>query len=566
MAPAPPPADNVPVPVQAAQAHVDHTVQEARRLLTPTQLQLYTQARAQGHPHQDALSLARPQSDATSVSVAQDDQSALISALSSGEPLGLVANPAPSVSIAAAPSSVSPAHGSQASTAAAASTAPSAPGGSVPAAATKASFLPLSDSVLGAATRKVSKATTAVSSARIRPVTEKRARDDAADDVETPVRPTTRIRTAGDCPGSETPSTDPVTDAFLRSFEGLSPSKQQRFVQAILGSARSAPLLASAASTTHLTAAVSTALETDDSARDLVAAPGSSVASHPVPATATPSTVSDPQSGSVEPVRITSAAETISGIGQPVPAQCATAHLRAATTSPASTTPAADHFGFPSDDSLDLQHGFTGATAVHTTAPVHPISATHTATSDAIAAHLAPVAAVSHGATGPVLPVPSPAVTRELSAAVTGPIAPASLTLSHQAHDPSLLLGYDPQGTVGTVVQLPCQLTLNKVGNSSYVDLWSFTPEGMAAGFTKVPMLSGTGRHLLDQLGTELELPKGISDELLPFESYFRASQKHVEVIKYVARQQVDPVKRTILTNEAAVWEQAYRRIMDRPA
>ncbi|KAE8181627.1 hypothetical protein CF336_g8852, partial [Tilletia laevis] len=27
----------------------------------------------------------------------------------------------------------------------------------------------------------------------------------------------------------------------------------------------------------------------------------------------------------------------------------------------------------------------------------------------------------------------------------------------------------------------------------------------------------------------------------------------------------VDPVKRTILTNEAAVWEQAYRRIMDRP-
>ncbi|KAE8190558.1 hypothetical protein CF336_g5255, partial [Tilletia laevis] len=560
MTPAPPPADNVPVPVQAAQAHVYHTVQEARRLLTPTQLQLYTQARAQGHPHQDALSLARPQSDATSVSVAQDDQSALISALSSGEPLGLVGNPAPSVSLTAAPSSVSPAHGSQASTAAAASTAPSAPGGSVPAAATKASFLPLSDS----ATRKVSKATTAVASARTRPVTEKRARDDAADDVETPVRPTTRIRTAGDCPGSETPSTDPVTDAFVRSFEGLSPSKQQRFVQAILGSARSAPLLASAASTTHLTAAVSTALETDDSARDLVAAPGSSVALHPVPATANPSTVSDLQSGSVDPVRTASAAETSSGIGQPVPAQCATAHLRAAPTPSVSTTPAADPFGFPSDDSLDLEHGFTGATAVHTTAPVHPILATHTATSDAIAAHLAPVAAVTHGATGPVLSVPSPAVARELSAAATGSTAPASLPLSHQAHDPSLLLGYDPQGTVGTVVQLPCQLTLNKVGNSSYVDLWSFTPEGMAAGFTKVPMLSGTGRHLLDQLGTELELPKGISDELLPFESYFRASQKHVEVIKYVARQQVDPVKRTILTNEAAVWEQAYRRIMDR--
>ncbi|CAD6935778.1 unnamed protein product [Tilletia controversa] len=449
MAPAPPPTDNVPVPVQTAQAHVDHTVQEARRLLTPTQLQLYTQARAQGHPHQDALSLARPQSDATSVSVAQDDQSALISALSSGEPLGLVANPAPSVSLAAAPSSVSPAHGSQASTTAAASTAPSAPGCSVPAAATKA-------------TKKVSKATTAVASARTRPVTEKRARDDAADDVETPVRPTTRIRTAGDCPGSETPSTDPVTDAFVRSFEGLSPSKQQRFVQAILGSARSAPLLASAASTTHLTAAVSTALETDDSARDLVAAPGSSVALHPVPATANPSTVSDFQSGSVEPVQTASAAETISGIGQPVPAQCATAHLRAAPTPLVSTTSAADPFGFPSDDSLDLEHGFTGATAVHTTAPVHPIPATHTATSDVIAAHLAPVAAVTHGATGPVLSVPSPAVARELSAAATGSTAPASLPLSHQAHDPSLLLGYDPQGTVGTVVQLPCQLTLNK--------------------------------------------------------------------------------------------------------
>ncbi|CAD6951659.1 unnamed protein product [Tilletia caries] len=505
MAPAPPPTDNVPVPVQTAQAHVDHTVQEARRLLTPTQLQLYTQARAQGHPHQDALSLARPQSDATSVSVSQDDQSALISALSSGEPLGLVANPAPSVSLAAAPSSVSPAHGSQASTTAAASTAPSAPGCSVPAAATKASFslfLFRFWALCHPATKKVSKATTAVASARTRPVTEKRARDDAADDVETPVRPTTRIRTAGDCPGSETPSIDPVTDAFVRSFEGLSPSKQQRFVQAILGSARSAPLLASAASTTHLTAAVSTALETDDSARNLVAAPGSSVASHPVPATANPSTVSDFQSGS-----------------------CATAHLRAAPTPLVSTTSAADPFGFPSDDLLDLEHGFAGATAVHTTAPVHPIPATHTATSDVIAAHLAPVAAVTHGATGPVLSVPSPAVARELSAAATGSTAPASLLLSHQAHDPSLLLGYDPQGTVGTVVQLPCQLTLNKVGNSSYVDLWSFTPEGMAAGFTKVPMLSGTGRHLLDQLGTELELPKGISDEPLPLESYFRASQ-----------------------------------------
>ncbi|KAE8179468.1 hypothetical protein CF336_g9629, partial [Tilletia laevis] len=44
--------------------------------------------------------------------------------------------------------------------------------------------------------------------------------------------------------------------------------------------------------------------------------------------------------------------------------------------------------------------------------------------------------------------------------------------LSTAGYDPILLLGYNPHGTVGEVVQLPCQTTLNKVAGSHYLELW----------------------------------------------------------------------------------------------
>ncbi|KAE8269259.1 hypothetical protein A4X09_0g3087 [Tilletia walkeri] len=145
------------------------------------------------------------------------------------------------------------------------------------------------------------------------------------------------------------------------------------------------------------------------------------------------------------------------------------------------------------------------------------------------------------------------------------PHQPVGTDPSHPELDPHLLLGYDPLGTVGEMVQLPCQTTLHKVCSSQYVELWHFTAEGMAAGFRKGANISDAGKRLMDQLGTELELPKAvIPDECMPFQAYFHASRKHVDTIRHVARQQIDPTKRTLLMNEAAIWTQAYENITSR--
>ncbi|KAE8217468.1 hypothetical protein CF319_g8450 [Tilletia indica] len=145
------------------------------------------------------------------------------------------------------------------------------------------------------------------------------------------------------------------------------------------------------------------------------------------------------------------------------------------------------------------------------------------------------------------------------------PHQPVGADPSHSELDPHLLLGYDPLGTVGEMVQLPCQTTLHKVCSSQYVELWHFTAEGMAAGFRKGANISDAGKRLMDQLGTELELPKAvIPDECMPFQAYFHASRKHVDTIRHVARQQIDPTKRTLLMNEAAIWTQAYENITSR--
>ncbi|KAK0519698.1 hypothetical protein OC835_007443 [Tilletia horrida] len=138
------------------------------------------------------------------------------------------------------------------------------------------------------------------------------------------------------------------------------------------------------------------------------------------------------------------------------------------------------------------------------------------------------------------------------------------LSRSMSAQDPHLLLGYNPEGKVSSdMVQLPCQATVNKVANSMFIELYHFTPAGIAAGYQKNPM-SETGKRLGDLLGAEIQLPAvKILDEHMSFDQAYRATKNHVATIRHAARQQIDPTKKMILSNEAEVWKKAYEDIME---
>ncbi|CAD6933676.1 unnamed protein product, partial [Tilletia laevis] len=156
-------------------------------------------------------------------------------------------------------------------------------------------------------------------------------------------------------------------------------------------------------------------------------------------------------------------------------------------------------------------------------------------------------------------------MTRTCSRLPSMSVLPSVAHPTQSDHDPRLLLGYDPDGTVGDIIQLPCQTTLSKVAASQYVELWHFTAEGIAVGFRKGTNFTDGARRFMDQLGTELELPKAaIPDQRMSFEMYFHAARKHLETIRHVAMQQIDPVKRTILNNEAAIWAKAYSGLSSR--
>ncbi|CAD6975183.1 unnamed protein product, partial [Tilletia controversa] len=591
-----------PGSVLATQASIDSNVAEARELLSPEALSVYISARSKGESHQAAFnnastwqlsttatasgtpaalsSLARG-SDTTDATAATGRPSA------AAQPtMGSTSAPSVSVSVrsasAAALSSVTPAAQSALAAASAASTPlrPASTGQfSADSLGSKASTpLPLFCSVLCSTNRVVTRAaataasTAATAVARASGATvqgTKRPRAHVADadvDDRLNVRPRTdpdphlavggtahvtasRAPHPSSSPGAALPvpssaaaplssATAPEStagaaparshtptpmEAFVRAFQNLSPTKRNTFVQAIMSTNGS--VLSSAAACTPLAAIAKTS----------VTAAGTG----PISATSDNTAVADVDGFNAFPTAAhqrAGSADTHTLVSQPAagsdPAPSGPDHVELAAQGssllmsapfPAPPQPLAPGWPlasgqaaeFPSDDAL-ASTGLTGLATGHTSSAPHVSS-------------------------------------------LSGP------GLSTASYDPSLLLGYNPHGTVGEVVQLPCQTTLNKVAGSHYLELWHFTPEGIAAGYNKAPTISETGQRLLDQLGSMLDPPKAtIPDELLDFETYFHASKRHIEAIRHVAQQQIDPVKRTILSNEAAAWEVGYENITKR--
>ncbi|CAD6955881.1 unnamed protein product, partial [Tilletia controversa] len=119
---------------------------------------------------------------------------------------------------------------------------------------------------------------------------------------------------------------------------------------------------------------------------------------------------------------------------------------------------------------------------------------------------------------------------------------------------------FNPQGILGTFLQLPAAGVLTKIASLQYVALWHFTKEGMAAGHEKAVSYSEAGRKLLEQLGSsDAAVPKAkIRDEFMSFELFYRASANQLEITRYLAGAEHDPVKKHILLTEADVWEKQY--------
>ncbi|KAE8198946.1 hypothetical protein CF328_g3397, partial [Tilletia controversa] len=119
---------------------------------------------------------------------------------------------------------------------------------------------------------------------------------------------------------------------------------------------------------------------------------------------------------------------------------------------------------------------------------------------------------------------------------------------------------FNPQGVLGTFLQLPAAGVLAKIASLQYVALWHFTKEGMAAGHEKAVSYSEAGRKLLEQLGSsDAAVPKAkIRDEFMSFELFYRASANQLEITRYLAEAEHDPVKKHILLTEANGWEKQY--------
>ncbi|KAE8183671.1 hypothetical protein CF335_g8256, partial [Tilletia laevis] len=119
---------------------------------------------------------------------------------------------------------------------------------------------------------------------------------------------------------------------------------------------------------------------------------------------------------------------------------------------------------------------------------------------------------------------------------------------------------FNPQGILGTFLQLPAAGVLTKIASLQYVALWHFTKEGMAAGHEKAVSYSEAGRKLLEQLGSsDAAVPKAkIRDEFMSFELFYRASANQLEITRYLAGAEHDPVKKHILLTEADAWEKQY--------
>ncbi|KAE8186781.1 hypothetical protein CF328_g7127 [Tilletia controversa] len=85
--------------------------------------------------------------------------------------------------------------------------------------------------------------------------------------------------------------------------------------------------------------------------------------------------------------------------------------------------------------------------------------------------------------------------------------------------------------------------------------------EGIAAGFTKYSSQTDTSKRLLENLGTDIPLAKErMDDEQLNYEQFSRATDNQIDILKDLAKAEVDPIKEQLLQEEADIWELAYLR------
>ncbi|KAE8186640.1 hypothetical protein CF335_g7386, partial [Tilletia laevis] len=85
--------------------------------------------------------------------------------------------------------------------------------------------------------------------------------------------------------------------------------------------------------------------------------------------------------------------------------------------------------------------------------------------------------------------------------------------------------------------------------------------EGIAAGFTKYSSQTDTSKRLLENLGADIPLAKErMDDEQLNYEQFSRATDNQIDILKDLAKAEVDPIKGQLLQEEADIWELAYLR------
>ncbi|CAD6935292.1 unnamed protein product, partial [Tilletia caries] len=507
--------------VLATQASIDSNVAEARELLSPEALSVYISARSKGESHQAAFNNASTWQLSTTATASGtpaapsslargSDTTNAIAATgrpSAAAQLTMGSTSAPSVSVrsvsAAALPSVTPA----AQSALAAASA-------VPTPLRSASVgQSIADSLGSKINRVVTRATAAAASASDTAVTRssgatgqatKRPRAHVADaDVDDclTVRPRTdsdhhlavggMARTAHvTASGASHPSSSPAAalsvspstaaplssaaapestagtaparshtptsmEAFVQAFQDLSPTKRNTFVQAIMSTTRAG--FSSAAARTPLVATANTSVSTASAASTGVTAAGTG----PILATS-----SDTAVAAVDSVNAALSA--------------AHQHIGSADNHTLVSQPAAGSDPAPSGpDLVELAaQGSSLLMSAPLPAPSQPLASGWPLTSGQAAGFPSDDALASAGLTGLATGHTSSA---SHVSSLSGP------GLSTASYDPSLLLGYNPHGTVGEVVQLPCQTTLNKVAGPHYLELWHFTPEGIAAGYNKAP-------------------------------------------------------------------------------
>ncbi|CAD6913924.1 unnamed protein product, partial [Tilletia controversa] len=139
--------------------------------------------------------------------------------------------------------------------------------------------------------------------------------------------------------------------------------------------------------------------------------------------------------------------------------------------------------------------------------------------------------------------------------------APSLPRLSSQPPVIQRPVGYSKSAILDNFILLPSPAVVTKMTSSQLVPLWHFTKEGIAAGFTKYSSQTDTSKRLLENLGADIPLAKErMDDEQLNYEQFSRATDNQIDILKDLAKAEVDPIKRQLLQEEADIWELAYLR------